>query len=155
MRRLFSSTYCTERSRPIWSRRSFLCLYPMTDVRAITPNCSGLRRPSCEIVSSVRPSARYSLLGSPVRFSNGSTASMIFWGLGGVTPPKAAMTQNTRPPKGRQTHPRTQRSSSALTLLEPSHPRDSRGRDAYRLTNFRRSRLDPRHVLRCLLLRQR
>src|SRR5258706_13260814 len=60
----------------------------MTDVRAITPNCSGLSRPNCEIVSSVRPSARYSLLGSPVRFSNGKTASMIFCDLGGVTPPK-------------------------------------------------------------------
>src|SRR5712692_5869178 len=60
----------------------------MTDVRAITPNCSGLSRPSCEIVSSVRPSATYSLLGSPVRFSNGSTASMIFCDLGGVIPPK-------------------------------------------------------------------
>src|SRR5260221_10592717 len=60
----------------------------MTDVRAITPNCSGLSRPNCEIVSSVRPSARYSLLGSPVRFSNGSTASMIFCDLGGVTPAK-------------------------------------------------------------------
>src|SRR5258708_19578193 len=56
----------------------------MTDVRAITPNCSGLIRPKCEIVSSVRPSARYSLLGSPVRFSNGSTASMILWDGGGV-----------------------------------------------------------------------
>src|SRR3981189_2234627 len=60
----------------------------MTDVRAITPNCSGLSRPKCEIVSSVRPSARYSLLGSPVRFSNGSTASMIFCDPGGVTPAK-------------------------------------------------------------------
>src|SRR5260221_5232320 len=60
----------------------------MTDVRAITPNCSGLSRPNCEIVSSVRPSARYSLLGSPVRFSNGSTASMIFCDFGGVIPPK-------------------------------------------------------------------
>src|SRR5712671_1839178 len=60
----------------------------MTDVRAITSNCSGSRRPNCEIVSSVRPSARYSLLGSPVRFSNGKTASMIFCDLGGVTPPK-------------------------------------------------------------------
>src|SRR5258706_15939309 len=87
-RKLLSSTYCTESSRPIWSRRSSLCLYPLTDVRAITPNCSGLSRPKCEIVSSVRPSARYSLLGSPVRFSNGKTASMIFCDLGGVTPPK-------------------------------------------------------------------
>src|SRR5258708_38114993 len=60
----------------------------MTDVRAITPNCSGLSRPKCEIVSSVRPSARYSLLGSPGRFSNGSTASMIFCDLGGVLSPK-------------------------------------------------------------------
>src|SRR5258706_13050486 len=60
----------------------------MTEVRAITPNCSGLSRPSCEIVCSVRPSATYSLLGSPVRFSNGSTASMIFCDLGGVIPPK-------------------------------------------------------------------
>src|SRR5712692_7669538 len=57
----------------------------MTDVRAITPNCSGFSRPKCEIVSSVRPSARYSLLGSPVRFSNGSTASMILPDPGGVT----------------------------------------------------------------------
>jgi hypothetical protein len=32
--------------------------YPMTDVRAITPNRSGLSRPNCEIISSVRPSAR-------------------------------------------------------------------------------------------------
>src|SRR6266487_6122927 len=55
----------------------------MTDVRAITPSCCGLSRPSCEIVSSVRPSARYSLLGSPVRFSNGRTASMILLDLGG------------------------------------------------------------------------
>src|SRR5258708_32089394 len=60
----------------------------MTDVRAITPNCSGLSRPNCEMVSSVRPSARYSLLGSPVRFSNGSTASMIFCDLGGALLPK-------------------------------------------------------------------
>src|SRR5258708_1184916 len=60
----------------------------MTDVRAITPNCSGLSRPSCEIVCSVRPSATYSLLGSPVRFSNGRTASMIFCDLGAVIPPK-------------------------------------------------------------------
>src|SRR5580704_12140098 len=81
MRRLFSSTYCTERSRPIWSRRTSLCLYPITDVRAITPNCSGLSRPDCEIVSSVKPSARYSLLGSPVR--NGRTASMILLDLDG------------------------------------------------------------------------
>src|SRR6266481_8538696 len=83
-RRLFSSTYCTERSRPIWSRRSSLCLYPMTDVRAITPNRSGSSLASWEIVSSVRPSARYSLLGSPVRFSNGNTASMTFCDLGGI-----------------------------------------------------------------------
>src|SRR5258705_4173604 len=58
----------------------------MTDVRAITPNCSGLSRPKCEIVSSVKPSATYSLLGSPVRFSNGRTASMIFCDLGGAMP---------------------------------------------------------------------
>src|SRR5258707_7226141 len=56
----------------------------MTDVRAITPNCSGLSRPNCEIVSSVRPSARYSLLGSPVRFWTGSPASLIFSELDGV-----------------------------------------------------------------------
>jgi len=52
----------------------------------ITDNCfRGFSWPNCEIVSSVRPSARYSLLGSPVRFSNGSTASMTFLEVGGVT----------------------------------------------------------------------
>src|SRR5712671_38771 len=62
-RRLFSSTYCTERSRPIWSTRTSLCLYPMTDVRAITPNCSGLSRPNCEIISSRQAVRKIFLIG--------------------------------------------------------------------------------------------
>src|SRR6202041_3799469 len=46
------------------------------EVRAITPNRCGSILPSCEIISSVRPSLKYSWLASPVRFSKGKTASI-------------------------------------------------------------------------------
>src|SRR5579859_1167107 len=127
----------------------------MTEVRAITPSCSGLSRASCEIVSSVRPSARYSLLGSPVRFSNGSTASMIFCDLGGFIPPKCRQYPKHTTTKRTADAPRTQLSARALALLEPPHLRDSGAPVAYRLANFRRSSLEPQLVLRCLPLRQR
>jgi len=61
----------------------------MTDVRAITPNCSGLRRPNCEIISSVRPSARYSLLGSPVRFAT-QYGEPVLCDPAGATSPKVS-----------------------------------------------------------------
>ena len=54
----------------------FVCLYVMADVRAITPSRCGFNRPSCAIISSVRPSLKYSCSASPLKFSNGRTASM-------------------------------------------------------------------------------
>src|SRR5579872_263031 len=42
----------------------------------MTPRCSGSSRPSCVIISSVRPSLKYSCPASPVKFSKGKTANM-------------------------------------------------------------------------------
>src|SRR6266446_3521697 len=50
----------------------------MAEVRAITPSFFGCNCPNWAIISSVRPSAKYSSLESPLRFSNGSTASIVF-----------------------------------------------------------------------------
>src|ERR1700757_5215652 len=50
----------------------------MAVLRAITLNCSGALSPSCVIISSVKPSLRYSWLGSPLRFSNGVTR-IVTW----------------------------------------------------------------------------
>src|SRR5437762_88088 len=54
------------------------CLYAIADVRPITPRRCGFRFPSCVLSSSVIPSLRYSWPGSSLRFSNGSTTSIIF-----------------------------------------------------------------------------
>src|SRR2546430_4035875 len=54
-----------------------LFLYFTADVRAITPSRFGFIAPSCEIISSVMPSAKNSWFGSPVRFWKGSTTMRI------------------------------------------------------------------------------
>ena len=51
------------------------------DVRSDTPRCSGSTCPSDALVSSVRPSVRYSRSGSPPRCSNGRTAIGDSWHL--------------------------------------------------------------------------
>ncbi|MBI1786180.1 MAG: hypothetical protein HYR60_01345 [Acidobacteria bacterium] len=48
----------------------------MAEVRAITPSRRGCSRPNWVIISSVRPSAKYSCSGSPLRLWKGSTASI-------------------------------------------------------------------------------
>ncbi len=62
----------TFSSRPIWGTGFVVRLYRITEVREMTRSPGTL--PSCVISSSVMPSAKYSWLGSPERFSSGSTA---------------------------------------------------------------------------------
>ena len=55
------------------------CLYFQVELRAVTLSRSGSSRPSCVIISSVRPSLRYSWSASPERLSKGRTASVSLW----------------------------------------------------------------------------
>ena len=62
-------------SRPISLALFVDCLNSIDEVRAMTPSRPGHRRPICVIISSVRPSLKYSCVGSLLRFANGSTTS--------------------------------------------------------------------------------
>ena len=53
-------------------------LYFQVELRAVTLSRSGASRASCVIISSVRPSLRYSWSASPERLSKGRTASVTF-----------------------------------------------------------------------------
>src|SRR5258708_39725335 len=67
-----STTASTLRARAISARGFRVFLYCIADVREITR--SDLIFARLVVSSSVMPSAKYSWLGSPERFSNGSTA---------------------------------------------------------------------------------
>ena len=54
----------------------FIAAVTGAEVRAMTPRRSGLSSPKSVIVSSVRPSLKYSCSASLLRFAKGSTASM-------------------------------------------------------------------------------
>ncbi len=67
-----SSTEPTSSSEPIWETDFDPDLYWLTEVRAMTRSSRILER--LLINSSVRPSAKYSSLGSGLMFARGSTA---------------------------------------------------------------------------------
>ena len=103
----------TPSSRPIWSTDLSLFLYRITEVRAITLSVAGCSRPSWVISSWVRPSARYSCSGSPLRLASGSTASRI----------EGAGAGNGHQPVRQATMPRiaSGTTSTASAAIRPGH----------------------------------
>src|SRR5436189_120585 len=72
-----STINSTFNSVPIVASGLGLHLYDIADLRPMTLRRFRSSWLSNAIISSVRPSARYSCDGSPLRFTNGNTATII------------------------------------------------------------------------------